>query len=413
MSESYSGKKLLQKVSIIALAGVMACAGVGCSSTAVLQTRKNIQAYMASAQDFRTDREVLDEILSRCVGMTAFQKKSLSKNLRILLGTESGNILLRRLPKEVFFEVSDGLKKTEEDFFIGSFSKEENRIYLSPDVFSGFYKDLLTVALAHEIGHAVQNEMRLGSRAGEDTSFSPLQVACLNKLLEAEMFAYSLDTIYQVKQKDKSFFKEVFLQEDIIYSQKMYEGYAAAYEKNLDSFEKMGTPTGQAESYARRKTMGEFIEIMLSPSFSSEYGSDTLSWNFSYNLQGRSVADSILILYPQTLSSEGNDPLYRFLLKKHADEFFITAEKLESLLPNRDLAYLLYKTSVVLSAYETGTISKEEIPAYRKAVDKTDEYQAVKEAYISSNRNDLYEKVKIFPSVQTLASLAEQSTRDI
>ncbi len=409
MSESEFRKKLLRKASVVALAGAMMFAGIGCTSTSVLQTRENLQEYMLAAQDTRTDREVLDSLLDRCVGMTASQKRAFSKNLRVLMGTESGNILLRRLPDEVYFEVSPDLKRTEDSFVLGTYSGQDKKICLSPDVFSSADRDLLTVALAHEIGHAIQDDMRVGERSGEDTSFSPFQAASLNKLTEAEMFAYSLDTIYQVKKNDTSFFKEIFLQDDIIYSQKMYEGYAAAYEKNLNYFKELGTQPARADAYARRKTMGEFVEIMLSPIFGGEYGMETFSWDLSYDLQGAQTVDSILLLYPDTLSSEGNDALYRSLLKQHADGLFMEAEKLENLLKDRDLAYFLYQPSAVLAAYETGDVQKEDLLSFRQAVSKTEEFQAVKEAFLSPVQETLYEKIKILPDVKTLALLAEKS----
>ena len=258
-------KQLLKKVSLIALIGSVSIFGSGPVSASSVDVQDALRPYWEQSLDLRSDREVLDDLLHQTFGATAVQKKVLADAFRTLLKTKSGNMLLRNFPKGVQINVVLG----EKEGVLSAYSFYEKKIALNLTYITEDKKDLLPISLAHEIGHAIQDTRNLDFlEMPRHSKLSPFQIASLNKLAEAEMAAYSLDAIFQIKKDNPSFFKDVFKSyrnnNGFVYSENIYNWYQELYELNRKEAQTLKMQEEDTEAYARRKTMGMTAKLFLS-----------------------------------------------------------------------------------------------------------------------------------------------------
>ena len=226
-------QKLLRGVSALALAGFITLSGTGCSTLVTPEAIQSIQLQISESTDIRTDGEVLNTLMKQVTRASAQERKMFSDAFKILLKTESGNALLRRVPSDMKFKVKDFGPKME-----GGYDSWQGDIVLNKNKFNEKEKDWIPVTLAHELGHMMQYEMKLSGLTKDKTSLSPFQVASLDKLNEAEMMAFTFDTIYQIRDYVSPVFYERMLRENGIYSYPLFSEYAALYEKKRENVQR-------------------------------------------------------------------------------------------------------------------------------------------------------------------------------
>lgn len=399
-------QKLLRGVSALALAGFITLSGTGCSTLVTPEAIQSIQLQISETTDIRTDGEVLNTLMKQVTKASAQERKMLSDAFKILLKIESGNALLRRVPSDMKFKVKDF--DTESD---GGYDSWQGDIVLNKNKFNEKEKDWIPVTLAHELGHMMQYEMKLSGLTKDKTSLSPFQVASLDKLNEAEMMAFTFDTIYQIRDKVSPVFYERMLRENGIYSYPLFSEYAALYEKNEKMFKEAGLPERDVEKNARRETMGTFVMAVLDESVMEKlplrqdvrFGAvqRASAWNKIYDAQALGNLAKLVSWRSGSLSAEGNDELYRYMLGEHVEGLGLSAQELEDALDsNLKLQKETYLSAAVLANYEEG-VSKADAFLLKKEIAKTPEYLKVTENYRSGS-SDFSESVKNFPIIESL-----------
>ena len=399
-------QKLLRGVSALALAGFITLSGTGCSTLVTPEAIQSIRLQISETTDIRTDGEVLNTLMKQVTRASAQERKMLSDAFKILLKTESGNALLRRVPSDMKFKVKDFGPKME-----GGYDSWQGDIILNKNRFNEKEKDWIPVILAHELGHMMQHKMKLCGLTKDKTSLSPFQAASLDKLNDAEMMAFTFDTIYQIRDKVSPVFYERMLRENGIYSYPLFSEYAALYEKNEKMFKEAGLPEQDIEKNARRETMGTFVMAVLDESVMEKlplrqdvrFGAvqRASAWNKMYDAQALGNLAKLVSWRSGNLSAEGNDELYRYMLGEHGKGLGLSAQELEAALAsNLKLQKETYLSAAVLANYEEG-VSKADASLLRREISKTPEYLKVTESYRSGS-SDFSESVKNFPIIESL-----------
>ena len=372
-----------------------------------------LRPYWEQSLDLRSDREVLDDLLHQTFGATAVQKKVLADAFRTLLKTKSGNMLLRNFPKGVQINVVPG----EKEGVLSAYSFYEKKIALNLTYITEDKKDLLPISLAHEIGHAIQDTRNLDFlEMPRHSKLSPFQIASLNKLAEAEMAAYSLDAIFQIKKDAPSFFEDVFKayrhDENFVYSENIYNQYQKLYELNREKAQALKMSAEDSDSYARLKTMGMMAKLFLSSYDSKGFfiQKEKDSWEKHYNKQAIRLAEAVVKNFPESVSSDGNDRLYHDIVEAYARRLFLSVGELKEIL-SQDV-FLLFQTylpTAVIANYENGA-SVADFGVLREEISKTEEYQQINRAFFK-NSSDISAKAENYPIIAL--SKVKKASRDI
>ena len=383
------------------MAGVVGFSGTGHATASPGQTQDVLRFCLERSLDTRSDREVLDDLLYQVSGATAAQKKVLADAFRVLLETKSGNMLLRNFPKGVQLVVVSG----KEEGFFSAYSFYEKKIALNQIRLKEEDKDLLAIALAHEIGHAIQNAGNLNFwEASGHSKLSPFQIASLNKLSEAEMAAYSLDAIFQIKKDNPSFFKDVFKSyrnnNGFVYSENIYNWYQELYELNRKEAQTLKMQEEDTEAYARRKTMGMTAKLFLSSCDTKDFflQKEKDSWEHHYNWQAVCLAEAVVQDFPEKVSSAGDDELYDGIIEAYARRLFLPTEELREILTQDSfLLFQTYLPTAVVANYENGA-SVADFGVLREEISKTEEYQQINRAFFK-NSPDISVKAENYPII--------------
>ena len=372
-----------------------------------------LRPYWEQSLDLRSDREVLDDLLHQTFGATAVQKKFLADAFRTLLKTKSGNMLLRNFPKGVQINVVPG----EKEGVLSAYSFYEKKIALNLTYITEDKKDLLPISLAHEIGHAIQDTRNLDFlEMPRHSKLSPFQIASLNKLAEAEMAAYSLDAIFQIKKDAPSFFKDVFKSyrnnNGFVYSENIYNWYQELYELNRKEAQTLKMQEEDTEAYARLKTMGMMAKLFLS--FYDSKGffiqKEKDSWEKHYNRQAVCLAEAVVQDFPEKVSSAGDDELYDGIIEAYARRLFLPTEELKEILTQDSfLLFQTYLPTAVVANYENGA-SATDFGILRAEINKAEEFRQVNKAFLKKSP-DISEKAENYPII--VLSKVKKASRDI